>query len=111
MKNFFPLPTQLKKLPVVNSSTGDSKSTHYRKIQLGLMTRGVSVGGDRVAWPEYEIDAINRARISGFTEASIKELVRKLHEFREDLTPGLDVAAEVARIFDELKVSLKNQIV
>jgi prophage regulatory protein len=100
---------QFKKLPAVTSTMAQSRTTIYRNIQCGICTKGVSIGGDRVAWPEYEIEAINRAKISGFTEAAIKELVSKLHELREDLKPGLDVAAEVAKIFDALNGSQKNK--
>ncbi|MBK8816500.1 MAG: AlpA family phage regulatory protein [Methylococcaceae bacterium] len=82
MKQFFPSTIQFRKLPDVKESTGDSRTTHYRKIQDGLMTRPVSRGGGRVAWPGYEIDAINRARVSGFRDEAIKDLVTKLHELR-----------------------------
>lgn len=102
---------QLRKLPIVNSSTGDSRSTLYRKIQNGLMTRGVSIGGGRVAWPEYEIEAINRARISGYSEETIRDLVTKLHHLRGQLKPGLDISAEVASIFDGLNSPQQNKTV
>ena len=108
--NFF-TPIQLKKLPAVKGAVAISRTTLYRNIKRGTYTKGVSIGGDRVAWPDYEIEVINRAKISGFTEAAIKELVTKLHELREGLKPGLDVAAEVANIFDELNSPQKNKTV
>ncbi|NOS75544.1 MAG: AlpA family phage regulatory protein [Methyloglobulus sp.] len=102
---------QLKKLPAVKLSMAQSRTTIYRNIQSGYFPKGVPIGGDRVAWPDYEIEAINRAKISGFGSSAIKILVSKLHELREGLKPGLDVAAEVARIFDELNGSQKNKTV
>jgi len=102
---------QLKKLPAVKLSMAQSRTTIYRNIQSGYFPKGVPIGGDRVAWPDYEIEVINRAKISGFNSASIKVLVSKLHELREGLKPGLDVSAEVARIYDELNASLKNKAV
>ncbi|MGZ5009388.1 MAG: helix-turn-helix transcriptional regulator [Methylobacter sp.] len=64
--------------PVVEQATGDSRSTLYRKIQKGLFTRPVGIGGDRVAWPQSEVDAINKARIAGKSDAEIKQLVVEL---------------------------------
>lgn len=111
MNSNFSTPIQLKKLPDVKSALAKSRTTIYRNIQCGTFTRGVEIGGDRVAWPDYEIEVINRAKISGFTEAAIKKLVTKLHGLREGLKPGMDVAAEVAKIFDELNGSQKNKTV
>lgn len=108
--NFF-TPIQLKKLPAVKGAAAISRTTLYRNIKRGTFTKGVSIGGDRVAWPDYEIEAINTARISNFTEAAIKELVSKLHGLRGNLKPGVDVTAEVAKIFDELNSPQKNKTV
>ena len=46
------------------------------------MTRPVKIGGDRSAWPQNEIDAINKARISGKSDAEIKQLVIELEAAR-----------------------------
>jgi prophage regulatory protein len=68
--------------PVVEQITGDSRSTIYRKIQRGLFTRPVQIGGDRVAWPANEVDAINKARIAGKCDEQIKTLVAELEAAR-----------------------------
>ncbi|MGZ8095699.1 MAG: helix-turn-helix transcriptional regulator [Methylosarcina sp.] len=75
--------TKLTKLPGVKDATGKSRSTLYRDISKGLFTRPVKIGGDRVAWPQNEIDAINRARIAGKSDDDIKALVKKLHTDRK----------------------------
>ncbi|MGZ8152366.1 MAG: helix-turn-helix transcriptional regulator [Methylovulum sp.] len=64
--------------PIVEQATGDSRSTIYRKIQKGLFTHPIEIGGDRVAWPQNEVDAINKARIAGKSDAEIKQLVVEL---------------------------------
>lgn len=68
--------------PIVEQATGDSRSTIYRKIKRGLFTRGVEIGGERVAWPQNEIVAINQARIAGKSDAEIKQLVIELEAAR-----------------------------
>lgn len=68
--------------PIVEQATGDSRSTIYRKIKRGLFSKPVSIGGDRVAWPQNEIVAINQARIAGKSDAEIKQLVIELEAAR-----------------------------
>lgn len=74
--------TQLLRLPSVKQLSGKSRTTLYRDIQRGLFTRGVPIGGARVAWPSNEIEAINKARIAGKSDAEIKKLVEELHKAR-----------------------------
>ena len=68
--------------PVVEQATGDSRSTIYRKIKNGLFTKPVNIGGERVAWPANEVQAINQARIAGKSDADIKLLVIDLEASR-----------------------------
>lgn len=58
------------------------KSSLYSQIKLGLWTTGTKTGNRTVAWPEYEVDALIAARVSGFTDDQIRELVNRLHEAR-----------------------------
>lgn len=68
--------------PLVEQAMGKSSSTLYRDIQKGVLTKPVSIGGDRVAWPANEIQAINQARIAGKSDADIKLLVIELEGLR-----------------------------
>jgi prophage regulatory protein len=68
--------------PIIEQSTGDSRSTIYRKIKKGLFTKPVNIGGDRVAWPANEVQAINQARIAGKSDTEIKQLVVELEAAR-----------------------------
>ena len=68
--------------PVVEAAMGKSSSTLYRDIQKGVLTKPVSIGGDRVAWPANEIQAINQARIAGKSDDEIMALVIELEALR-----------------------------
>ncbi len=68
--------------PVVEQATGESRSTIYRKIKSGLFTKPIQIGGDRVAWPANEVQAIINARIAGKSEEEIKQLVTELEAAR-----------------------------
>lgn len=74
---------QMKRKPEVMRATGRSHSSLYNDINDGLLTEPVRIGHQAVAWPDYEIDAINRARIAGKTDAEIRALVAELHAQRK----------------------------
>lgn len=78
----FPTVTSLLKRNLVEQATGKSRSTLYRDIQRGLLTKPVQIGGARVAWPVTEINKINAARIAGKTDDEIKALVADLEKAR-----------------------------
>lgn len=80
--NALPYINTLYRRPTVEQAIGKSRSTIYREIQKGLFTKPVSIGGDRVAWPANEIQAINQARIAGKSDADIKLLVIELQALR-----------------------------
>ncbi|MDD1621955.1 MAG: AlpA family phage regulatory protein [Methylococcaceae bacterium] len=82
------LPTinPLYRRPVVEQLTGDKRSTLYRKIQKGLFPKPVQIGGERVAWPSNEVQAIVNARIAGKSDEEIKKLVTALEAARTQLT-------------------------
>ena len=64
---------------------GDSRSPFYDKIARGLLPRPIKISERAAGLPDYEIDAINAARISGASEREIKALVKRLHAKRADL--------------------------
>jgi prophage regulatory protein len=76
------IPNTLLRRSGLELATGDSRSTIYRKILAGLMTKPVKIGGDRSAWPANEIQAINQARIAGKSDEEIKQLVIELEAAR-----------------------------
>jgi len=82
MTTLTPTITALYRRPIVEQTTGKSRSTLYRDIQNGLFTHPVPIGGGRSAWPSNEIDAINRARIAGQSDDEIRALVIELEKAR-----------------------------
>lgn len=74
------------RMSAVKAETGHrSHASIYNAIKIGLFTKPVPIGERSVGWPDYEVKAINSARIAGQTEAQIKELVNRLHAKRMDL--------------------------
>ena len=73
------------RMPAVKVETGHrSHASIYNAIKAGLFTKPVPIGQRSVGWPDYEIKAINAARISGQSLEAIKGLVKKLHDMRAD---------------------------
>jgi len=73
-------------MPAVKAETGHrSHASIYNAIKAGLFTKPVPIGQRSVGWPDYEIKAINAARIAGQPEDAIKALVDRLHAKRTDL--------------------------
>jgi prophage regulatory protein len=73
-------------MPAVKAETGHkSNASIYTAIKAGLFTKPVPIGERSVGWPDYEVKAINTARIAGKSEADIRELVSRLHAKRIEL--------------------------
>ena len=74
------------RMPAVKAETGHkSHASIYTAIRAGLFTKPVSIGERSAGWPDYEIAAINQARIAGKSEADIRDLVNRLHAKRIEL--------------------------
>ena len=70
----------------VKAETGHrSHASIYTAIKNGLFTTGVPIGQRAKGWPDYEVRAINAARIAGKTESEIRDLVTLLHAKRTEL--------------------------
>ena len=74
------------RMPVVKAETGHrSHASIYTAIKAGTFTKPVPIGERSVGWPDYEVKAINAARIAGQSEDAIKALVNRLHAKRIEL--------------------------
>lgn len=73
----------LLRLPEVLRRRGRSHTSHYEDIEAGLFPHPVSIGKGSIAWPDYEVSAVNAARVSGKTEEEIKTLVTSLEAARK----------------------------
>jgi len=72
----------LTRRPPVLKGFGISKSTLQNRINSGLMTPPVSIGGRLVAWPSNEVESLIAAQIAGKTPDEIRLLVKVLIEQR-----------------------------
>ena len=73
------------RMTAVKAETGHrSHASIYTAIREGLFTKPVPIGQRSVGWPDYEVKAINTARIAGKSDSEIKELVNRLHAKRVD---------------------------
>lgn len=54
----------------------------YNAIRDGLFPPGVGIGTRARGWPDYEVDAINAARIAGKSDEFIRSLVLDLVAMR-----------------------------
>ena len=74
------------RMPSVKVEMGHkSHASIYTAIKGGTFTKPVQIGQRSVGWPDYEVKAINAARIAGKSETEIKELVNRLHAKRTEL--------------------------
>ena len=74
------------RMPAVKAETGHrSHASIYTAIKAGLFTTGIAISQRSVGWPDYEVKAINAARIAGQSDTQIKELVQRLHAKRTAL--------------------------
>lgn len=68
------------RMPAVKAETGHrSHASIYNAVKAGTFTKPVCIGARSVGWPDYEVKAINQARIAGQTDDQIKDLVARLH--------------------------------
>lgn len=77
---------QILRIQGVKACTGHkSDESIYGAIRYGLFTKPVNIGARSVGWPDFEVDAINKARIAGQSDEQIRELVKRLHAKRAEL--------------------------
>jgi prophage regulatory protein len=80
-----------------------SNTTLYSDISLGMFTKSIQIGENAVAWPLYEVNAINTARIAGKNADEIKQLVNDLMELRKVVAgkTEVEIQALVAALFKD----------
>ena len=76
--NLIRMATQRKK-------TGLSHGGTYVQMGKGLLPSSIRIGEKQIAWIEYEIDEIVKARVRGESDDAIRDLVKKLEAARAAL--------------------------
>ena len=78
------------RMPAIKAELGHrSHASIYNAIRAGLLPKMVKIGERSVGLPDYEVKAINAARIAGQSENEIRELVNRLHAKRTELFEGV----------------------
>lgn len=74
------------RLPLVKAEMGHrSDASIYNAIRAGLFPAGVQIGQRARGWPDYEVKAINSARIAGKSEDEIRNIVKSLYKKRSEM--------------------------
>ena len=74
------------RMPAIKAELGHrSHASIYNAIRAGLLPNMVKIGERSVGLPDYEVKAINTARIAGRSESEIRDLVKVLHTKRKEL--------------------------
>ena len=78
-------PVTLLRTATIVGRRGTSRSGHYAEIAAGLFVRPIAIGKRATATPDYEVDALIAARISGKSNDEIRELVKSLEAARKSV--------------------------
>ena len=56
------------------------RSAFLNRVKNGLLPKGDKFGGTTVLYPKSQIEAVNAARVLGYDDSKIRDLVVKLRE-------------------------------
>jgi prophage regulatory protein len=59
-----------------------SRTSIHQNVLAGVITKPINVSARAVGWPDYEIEAIVKARIAGKSDDELRALVEQLHTQR-----------------------------
>lgn len=90
------MPPKILRLKPSLEMDGDCKTGRNDKVKRGLYPRPIALSSRCVGWPEHECTAIISARIAGWSDDQIRELVKQLHEKRKQFAPILAGNSEPA---------------
>jgi len=79
MQRLIPIPV------IIDHGVAGKRSSLLRNIKAGLFPEGILIGRS-LMWPEYEVEALQRARIRGDSDDQIRTLVADLMAKRKTLS-------------------------
>jgi prophage regulatory protein len=89
------------RLPEVLAVTGLARSTFWRRVKGGFFVRPVAIGPRAVGWPASEVEALNAARIAGWSEDQIRALVSRLEAARRTAMARVNAEEKSEEIAEE----------
>ncbi|WP_318483867.1 helix-turn-helix transcriptional regulator [Photobacterium leiognathi] len=81
--------TNLLRLPQAIEMMAISRASFYRSIKDGVIPPQVKLGPNSVAWLSHELETIISARICGYSDDEIKQLVNELITARKSLMENI----------------------
>ncbi len=75
------------RLAAVRTETGLPTASLYEQVRAGTFTTPVRISARAVGWPSREVAAITAARIAGYPDDRLRELVAHLHAKRTAILP------------------------
>jgi prophage regulatory protein len=82
------------RLPRVEAETGLCRSAVYAHVGQGLLPKPVRISARSIAWPASEIDFLNRARVAGWADSELRDLVATLEAERLTAMDGRTAASQ-----------------
>lgn len=82
----------------IKAAIGRGDTAISADIKEGLLTAPIKYGPRSNMWPSYEIEQLVSARVAGYTDEQIRDLVKQLHEKRKHLVPGFAEQAAPPRL-------------
>lgn len=81
-----PTMCRLLRLPQIRDATGLGTTSIYQAIKAGLFPPPIKLTPRSSGWPDFEIGAINAAKIAGKSDDEIRQLVVRLVAERTQAT-------------------------
>lgn len=72
----------LSRIKRASGITGLPRSSIYAAVSKGTFPAPVHPSPGTSAWPDHELDAMNRATLAGMSEDEKRDLVKRLHAAR-----------------------------
>ena len=76
---------QIMRLQQVIELLRTSRSTVYKQVNKGTFPKPISMGDRAVAWVTSEVNEVINARIKGFTDKQLQQLIVELKTKRGEL--------------------------
>lgn len=83
--------TTISRLPACLKAAGTGRTKFYNDMTAGLMVPAVKLGPRAVGWNSKEVEYIVKARIAGYSDEQIRQLVKRLVADRSKLLADLSL--------------------
>jgi len=85
----------VKMAEIKDKKASPSHAPVYEEIRNGTFPQGVLIGKRSKAWPDYEIEILNAARLAGKSDDDLRALVKAFYLKRQELFGNLIAEAGI----------------